>query len=76
MTSFTQMLEVIFLGNMVDMIECAMWWEMPEPGAYGSYRADGIFRVRQDLGGIEALAEGIRRVKAAGRRVQLYISAV
>jgi hypothetical protein len=75
MTSFTQLYELMFLGNMVDMIECAMWWEMPEPDAYGSYSADGIFKVRDDLGGARALAEGIRRVRAAGRRVQLYISA-
>jgi hypothetical protein len=75
MTSFNQTLEYFF-NTEVDMFEAAMWWEMPEPDAWAfpSFGADGIFRIREDLGGAVALAEGIRRVQATGRRVQLYVS--
>lgn len=54
-----------------------MWWEMPEPDAWNfpSYGADGVFRIREDLGGAAALLRGIRRVQSTGRRVQLYVSA-
>ena len=74
MTSFTQLADYGF-NTEVDMIEMAMWWEMPEPGSYGAYSADGIFKIRDDLGGVEALAEGVKKVQATGRKVQLYVSA-
>ena len=73
MTSFTQLADFVF-NTEVDMIEIAMWWDMPN-GNYGGYAADGLFKPRSDLGGAQALAEGIRRVQASGRRVQLYLSA-
>ena len=72
MTSFTQ-LPMLF-DNELDMIELAMWWNVPNAN-YGGYAADGIFTPRADLGGAVALAEGIRRVQNSGRRVQLYLSA-
>jgi len=74
MTSFTQLADYGF-NTEVDMMEMAMWWEMPEPGSYGAYSADGIFQIRDDLGGAEALAEGVKKVQATGRKVQLYVSA-
>ena len=79
-TSFTQLLEFAFgngsvVQSQMDMTECAMWWEMPEADAYGAYSADGVFKIREDMGGALALAEGIRRVRASGRRIQLYLSA-
>ena len=37
----------------VDMIECAMWWELPEPGAGGDQAVQEADRgeVRRDQGG-------------------------
>ena len=45
-----------------------------DPGCGWADAADGVFAIREDLGGAAALAEGIRRVHATGRKIQLYVS--
>ena len=74
-TSFAQ-LDRMYLDNQYDLKEWAMFWQgIVRTGRYwGYHHSDGLYDVRQDLGGPEAFQEGSVRVERLGRVVGLYVA--
>jgi hypothetical protein len=74
-TSFAQ-LPRLYLGDQYDLKEWAQYNDgvRANPATYGAYMADGVWEFRRDLGGAEAMREGVRRLHAVGRRVMFYVA--
>lgn len=59
-----------------DLKEWAQWWQgVIRNKRYDAYHhTDGVYDVREDLGGVEAFREGVARVEKLGRYVGLYVA--
>lgn len=76
-TSFRQM-PLLYLGANYDLQEWAQYWQgVIRHDIYDAYNhTDGIYDFREDLGGAQALNEGVANVDRLGRQVGLYIAAL
>jgi hypothetical protein len=74
-TSFRQ-LPRLYLNNQYDLQEWAQYNEgvLTDPATYGPYMADGTYFPRSDLGGVEAMREGVARLHRLGRRGIFYVA--
>ncbi len=74
-TSFAQ-LPRLYLPGRYDLQEWAQYWQgVIRHHRYDAYQhTDGVYDTRQDLGGDEALAEGVARTEHIGRHVGLYVA--
>ncbi len=74
-TSFRQMPR-LYLNDQYDLKEWAQYNEgvLTNPATYGPYMADGTYYLRSDLGGAEAMREGVTRLHRLGRRVIFYVA--
>ncbi len=74
-TTFERM-PLLYKDGPYDLIEWAMYNQgvVDEPESYGPYMGDGTYLFRSDLGGPEAMREGVRRLHAMGRRIMFYVA--
>lgn len=74
-TSFSQMPR-LYLNDQYDLKEWAQYNEgvLTNPATYGAYMADGTYHLRSDLGGAEAMREGVARLHKLGRRLVFYVA--
>ncbi len=73
--SYTQMPD-LYLNDEYDLKEWAQYNDgvRANPATYGAYMADGVYEFRKDLGGADAMREGVSKLHRIGRRVMFYIA--
>lgn len=69
-------LPLLYLQDTYDLKEWAQYWQsVVDTGRYDAYdHTDGVYEVRRDLGGAQALAEGNARLRQDGRVLGLYMA--
>jgi hypothetical protein len=74
-TSFAQ-LPRLYLSAHYDLQEWAQYWQgVIRHNRYDAYQhTDGVYDIRQDLGGDAAFADGVARTERIGRYVGLYVA--
>ncbi len=74
-TSFAQFPR-LYLPGTFDLQEWAQYWQgVVVHNRYDAFHhTDGIYDLREDLGGLPAFAEGVARAEQVGRVVGLYIA--
>ena len=66
----------LYLGNQYDIQEWAYYWQsILKTDCYNAYdHTDGQYLIRQDLGGVPAIRDGIIRLERIGRVMGLYVA--
>ena len=66
----------LYLGNQYDLQEWAYYWQsILKTDCYNAYdHTDGQYLMRQDLGGVPAIRDGIIRLEQVGRVMGLYVA--
>jgi hypothetical protein len=74
-TSFRQMPQ-LYLNDQYDLKEWAQYNQgvFANPATYGAYMADGEYQLRTDLGGPQAMREGVAQLHRQGRRLIFYVA--
>ena len=66
----------LFLTDQSDLRQWAQYWQgVVRTGRYDAYHhTDGLYIIREDLGGAEALRKGVKRLARLGRKLGYYVA--